>query len=135
MLISKHKQNCHERELLHQTLQTKEVEYRELYAASEDLYSQLQETLQRCNKHDAELEKSRGNFSKFKQQAAETHHELETARETIEDQKTQLLQGKSLLVSERERNNRLEGEVAKFTTIHTLDMQKLNNLIHGGFDG
>lgn len=57
MLLFKHKQNGQERKTLQQALQAKESEYEELYAASEDLYAQLQQMSQRCKEYEAQLTK------------------------------------------------------------------------------
>ena len=57
MLLYKHKENSREHERLQQALQAKETEYRDLYAASEDLYSQLQKMTQRCEGNQKQLNK------------------------------------------------------------------------------
>ena len=176
MLICRHRENGQKHEILQQALKVKEMEYRELYAASEDLYGRFTEISQRCNERDAELVKfkearpkweekikklndyikgltndhnrlrddtkdiknrqisilkdkeaifdtlrevgkaSEEKFLKSKELLAEARHDLETAKQTIDDQMTQQRQQNSLLSSEQERSDRLEEEVSKFTT-------------------
>ena len=59
MLLQKHKQNDHERRMLQTTLRTKEADYQELFAASEDLLTQLNDISQRFNKSEQEIQKIR----------------------------------------------------------------------------
>lgn len=57
MLLYKHQQNDQERQVLLDTLQAKEAKYQELWAASEDLYSQYHDVSQKYSKSEGQLMK------------------------------------------------------------------------------